>query len=558
MNELEKISAIGGRDPASLFGSGDRAALLRDALDQVHYGVVVTTAGSALDEVKVSYVNHGFTAVTGYSASEVIGSALTLLHGPKSDPDVIDRMTKAMADGKHFETSLTSYGKSGKELILDWRLSPMYGDVSQVIHWVCTLLDVTDRVAEQLTLRDSLQQLVDRAEGRTLELAKINIRLNREIADRENAEAAQREIQSRYDSAIKAGNVGLWEWDILSDDLFIDPHLKAMLGYEDNEISNHMQAWLEHVHPEDRDMVRAEYAAHLEGRTGEFLSEHRMLHKDGSVRWFFARGNAVRNENGIANRMSGSHNEITLRKRFEQELHKAKEEAESANRAKSSFLASVSHELRTPLNAILGFSEIIKDETFGPVGLKRYTEYARDIHDSGNHLLSLINDILDISKIEAGKFQLSKESFDLGALIQECLRLVQVRADKGDISLRYKPQELPDILADKRAVKQALINLLTNAVKFTEPGGWVAAEVRADGDCFIIAVEDNGIGIAKSDIAKLGKVFTQIANPTRRNRDGTGLGLAITKSIIELHGGSFAIDSEMGKGTRVTFTLPRG
>ena len=331
-----------------------------------------------------------------------------------------------------------------------------------------------------------------------------------------------------------------------------------MLGYEDDEISNHMQAWLEHVHPEDRDMVRAEYAAHLEGRTGEFLSEHRMLHKDGSVRWFFARGNAVRNENGIANRMSGSHNEITLRKRFEQELHKAKEEAESANRAKSSFLASVSHELRTPLNAILGFSEIIKDETFGPVGLKRYTEYARDIHDSGNHLLSLINDILDISKIEAGKFQLSKESFDLGALIQECLRLVQVRADKGDISLRYKPQELPDILADKRAVKQALINLLTNAVKFTEPGGWVAAEVRADGDGFIIAVEDNGIGIAKSDIAKLGKVFTQIANPTRRNRDGTGLGLAITKSIIELHGGSFAIDSEMGKGTRVTFTLPRG
>ena len=120
-----------------------------------------------------------------------------------------------MADGKHFETSLTSYGKSGKELILDWRLSPMYGDVSQVIHWVCTLLDVTDRVAEQLTLRDSLQQLVDRAEGRTLELAKINIRLNREIADRENAEAAQREIQSRYDYAIKAGNVGLWEWDIL-------------------------------------------------------------------------------------------------------------------------------------------------------------------------------------------------------------------------------------------------------------------------------------------------------------------------------------------------------
>jgi signal transduction histidine kinase len=251
--------------------------------------------------------------------------------------------------------------------------------------------------------------------------------------------------------------------------------------------------------------------------------------------------------------------EILERTRVEAELRTAKEEAEVASRAKSEFLAMVSHELRTPLNAVIGFSEILTNEMFGPVGDERYMGYAADIRSSGLHLLSLINDILDLSKVEANSFELTEEELDVPALVDETLHLVEAKANAGEI--RLKPElrpNLPILYADERAFKQVILNLLSNAVKFTPPGGRVSvsADVNDEGE-FIIMIIDTGIGIAEEDQEKVLKPFTQADSSLARRYEGTGLGLPLTKSLMELHGGRLELESQPQKGTTVHAVFPR-
>ncbi|QUD90776.1 PAS domain-containing sensor histidine kinase [Phenylobacterium montanum] len=234
--------------------------------------------------------------------------------------------------------------------------------------------------------------------------------------------------------------------------------------------------------------------------------------------------------------------------------------AEGANRAKSEFLANMSHELRTPLNAINGFSEIMVGEMFGPLGDRRYKEYCGDILNSGQHLLALINDILDMSKIEAGKMNLSFEPLNLEDVVEDCVRLVRNRAESTGLNLIVDLPELPEFEADYRAIKQVLLNLLSNALKFTPHGGrvTVSGERRRDitGDRLRISITDTGIGISEEDLARLAKPFEQIESQLSKTQQGTGLGLALTKSLIELHGGDLEIRSKPGEGTTVTVVLP--
>ena len=240
------------------------------------------------------------------------------------------------------------------------------------------------------------------------------------------------------------------------------------------------------------------------------------------------------------------------------ELEQAREDAVDANNAKSRFLASMSHELRTPLNAILGFSEMIEGQFYGPVGDKRYSDYARLIHVSGKHLLSLIRDVLDLSKIEAGKMDIHPEPLDVAAILAEAQDLVGANAKLADgrIALELTP-DLPHLLADKRAVIQMTVNLLSNAVKFTPESGAIVlrAQLRKDGG-IMIEVRDGGIGIAKADIPKALAAFGQIDGELSRKHAGTGLGLPIVTSLMELHGGHFALDSEVGQGTTATLLFP--
>ena len=243
---------------------------------------------------------------------------------------------------------------------------------------------------------------------------------------------------------------------------------------------------------------------------------------------------------------------VELAENYEQE----KIRAEEANQSKSEFLANMSHELRTPLNAINGFSDIMKKEMFGPLGDARYKEYVNDILFSGQHLLSLINDILDMSKIEAGKMTLNTEPMIMSDMIAQVIRIVRGRADENRLKLLYDASETPEIEADPRAVKQILLNLTTNAIKFTPEGGMVRVAVEPKSAGLIIHVTDTGIGISQENIERLAQPFEQIDSQHSRQHEGTGLGLALSKSLVELHGGNFNISSVVGEGTTVTFTLP--
>ena len=233
-----------------------------------------------------------------------------------------------------------------------------------------------------------------------------------------------------------------------------------------------------------------------------------------------------------------------------------KARAEAANRSKSEFLANMSHELRTPLNAIIGFSEVMTNEFFGPIGTPKYIEYANDIRRSGQFLLDVINDILDMSKIEAGRLDLEIEDISFPVLLEEVLRLVGPRATEGKLSLVHDVKDAIPFRADRRALKQVMINLLSNAVKFTPENGTVTVTGRHGSDGFVVTISDTGIGIPQRDIQKLGRPFEQVENQFTKSRGGSGLGLAISRSLVELHQGTLDISSMVGKGTTVTVTLP--
>jgi PAS domain S-box-containing protein len=251
--------------------------------------------------------------------------------------------------------------------------------------------------------------------------------------------------------------------------------------------------------------------------------------------------------------------DITERKRAEEALHAAKEEAEVANRAKTEFLANVTHELRTPLNAVIGLSELMNEAMFGPLGHPKYTEYAKDITESGRHLLELIEDILDLSRIEVGKLKIYEEQIDVVKVVSACMMILRSRAEAGGVEIQtLLPEALPPLMADARKLKQILLNILSNAIKFTPAGGTVTlqAYVEKDGG-FVFMVRDTGIGIACEHLSTVMAPFGQVDSSLSRKYQGTGLGLPLTKALVELHGGRMELVSVVDVGTEVTIRFPK-
>ncbi len=313
--------------------------------------------------------------------------------------------------------------------------------------------------------------------------------------------------------------------------------------------------------------------------TGRASAREEEFRRSGSSLWFLTVKFPIRDAKGDVAAIGAIHTDITERKRAERQLVESRnrleaksheyellsehlmedrDRSEAANRAKSEFLAMMSHELRTPLNAIIGFSEIIKTEALGPVGNTKYHEFAHDIHASGQHLLELINDILDLSKIESGKLKLYEEDIEVPEVIDSVLTLVKDSANKGEIELASDcAEDLPMLRADRRKVKQILANILANGIKFTPAGGRVCLKTWCNTDSgHVFQITDSGIGISDEQIPRALAPFQQIDSRLGRQHEGTGLGLPLTKALVELHGGTFDLQSEIDRGTTVTVRFP--
>ena len=379
--------------------------------------------------------------------------------------------------------------------------------------------------------------------------------LVRDITERKRMEAQMRRALEEQELIFEHSTIGI---TFMRDRHFlrVNAMFAEIFGYAARELIGASSRLLYASERGFQELAWRGYAIMSEGRT--YRGEHLMMRKDGQQIWCSLTGRAVDPADPVRG-VIWIVEDVTERRRAHEELRAAKAAAEHASVMKSRFLATMSHELRTPLTSILGFSEIIRDQLFGPVGVADYAEYASDICASGRHLLELINDVLDLSKIEAGKFELDVVAFDPHFLLATCVRQARGRATGRDLQLSLEvAPSLTVMWADERAVRQVMLNLLSNAVKFTADGGRIEVLVREEGERVLIEVADTGVGIAADKIDRVLEPFEQADNRYNRSAGGTGLGLALVNALVKLHGGNVRIASKLNAGTTVTVSLPAG
>ncbi|NJL90056.1 MAG: PAS domain-containing protein [Coleofasciculaceae cyanobacterium SM2_1_6] len=422
-----------------------------------------------------------------------------------------------------------------------------------------------DRADELGVLAGAFNQMVERLKGSFEALEEINANLENRVAERtealKNSAEALRTSEERFQLTMQSVNEGIWDWYLDTNEVYYSPQWKLMLGYADHELVNEFSTWERLLHPDDQANAVAKMQTHLNDPTSAFCLEFRMRHRYGDYRWILSRAKVVAwDAAGQPRRLVGSHTDISDRKVAEMELQTAKQAADNANQAKSEFLANMSHELRTPLNGILGYAQILGRAKTIPEKERRGVNI---IHQCGSHLLTLINDILDISKIEARKLELAPSAVYLPSLIQGVVELSQIRAQQKSIDFRYEPDpNLPGgIIVDEKRLRQVLINLVGNAVKFTDRGS-VTLKVEplspldnSSGFTHLkFSIIDTGVGIDPEDIQKLFKTFAQVGDRSRQ-AEGTGLGLAISQQIIRLMGGKIQVESQPGVGSKFFFEV---
>ncbi|UEM03026.1 PAS domain S-box protein [Skermanella rosea] len=490
------------------------------ALAQSSNGILICRA---VTDTPIAWVNHAFERNTGYASAEVVGRNPRFMHGAEIAQPALEEIRRALRDSSPVVATVRNFRKDGSLFYNQVSIAPVCDDDGRLTHFIGIQHDVTDRILAERALED-------------------RARFEHTLLDTIPLPVFFKDMDGVYLGANRA--------------------FEQALGLERGGIRGLRVTDL--ADPETAE-VYAEVDRDLRLHGGSRTFETKVRHADGSLRAAVISKavflNAASQRAGIV----GVFSDIDEIRRREAELanlvdqrDRERARAEEANRAKSNFLACMSHELRTPLNAILGFSEIIRERSFGD-DLDRYAEYAGDIHASGEHLLSLINDILDLSKIEAGKLDLAPHPLAIGPVVNSVIKLVRQRAEDHGHSLHVDLGDAEDepLYADERAVKQILFNLLSNAIKFTPDRGRIDLACRLEaGSRVELSVSDTGIGIPADRLLTVLQPFERIDSAYTRGQEGTGLGLSLVDALVKGHGGTLAIDSTVDVGTRVRITLP--
>ncbi len=479
-------------------------------------------------------VNKTFAAWQNTEPSKMIGRKVSDFFSKEQADGIAAADRKVLETGEEIVTESIREFKDGVTRSIISHKCPIHSATGEVVAVATMLTDITERRRAEEAFRESEERF-------------------RAVVDNSPAAILLKDRDRRYLLANKCW----YEW--------FNPEGREIFGRTVYDFYDKPHA--DRVDAQDREVIESgsvitrEYQTTLaDGRT---LST--VLHKF-----------PIRDTAGQIVAIGGIHSDMTERKQAEEELKKLNEElekrvedrtreltlakqlAETASRTKSEFLANMSHELRTPLNAIIGFSGTMKEKIFGPLANEKYEEYVEDIHDSGEHLLELINDVLDVSIIEAGKLELHEEAFDLATVAEAAVRLVKARSEKGRVRLSNKIRsDLPPLYGDERRVKQIMLNLLTNAIKFTPRNGDVTVDARVDSDgSLVIEITDTGIGMTADEIARATTPFGQVDTSLSRKYEGTGLGLPLAEALVEAHGAHLHIESKPNVGTTVTVRFP--
>lgn len=381
--------------------------------------------------------------------------------------------------------------------------------------------------------------------------------LGRDITDVKNNESRLREKEAQLKEAQALANMGHWHWKVGEEKITWSDELYRIFDRDQDEFSPTIDNLKSFMHRRDIGrVIQAFQRAIIEKRNYDI--DFRINKDDGSIRYLNCEGRCEFDDNEEVIALFGIMQDVTERLQHERDLQEAKDAAENAYAAKSRFLANMSHELRTPLNAIIGFSEMMQRQLLGPIGTEKYLDYITGIRESGEHLLDLITDILDMSRIEAGKYELHLEDVNVSKLSRLAVHMMEGRAVDGGIKLSVSiDKEDETLVADRRALMQIMLNLLSNAVKFTDQGGHVSLDVTTNETEVQFTVTDDGIGIPITKIKSITRPFEQVEGSYSRQHEGSGLGLAITKDLVELHSGKLDITSQLGHGTSVKITIPR-
>jgi PAS domain S-box-containing protein len=471
----------------------EEARKLFRAVEQSPVSVMITDPAGLIE-----YINPAFTRMSGYGRDEVLGRNPRILRSKQTTNATYAEMWRTIEGGAEWRGEIVNRRKDGTDYWEKMTIAPVKGGDGEVDNYIALKEDITE-------VRDLRQ---------ALEREHANIR---------------RILDATHDGIALVDGSARFE--------YFNPALEAEFGpIAGRDATDYFQTPL----PSPSEYInRREWRSSGTGKTYEVTASP--VHKpDGQISVLLVL------------------HDITLRKQAEDAMLEAREAAELANRSKSEFLATMSHELRTPLNAIIGFSEIMEHELLGPAGQPQYVDYSRDINESGRHLLQLINDILDVARLEVGRVTLREDYVGVHAIIGACLSMVRERAGTGGVAVidRVSP-DLPELYADERRLKQILVNVIGNAIKFTQSGGRVILDAFVDADGLAITVADTGIGIASDDIAKVMAPFGQADSSLARRYEGSGLGLPLSRKLMDMHDGKLLLASRLGTGTTVTLRFPK-